>query len=338
MPTPQPQEPPRSGWSCPRTAAARHCGGCPCRRGRCPGRAPRSSRRAEGDVVVRPRPGEHRRVDRCAVRRGLDLPDDAQLTRVDRPGDAAGRTRRPASRRCRSASSARSSPLRTLMRTLSCASPSMRSSPPRPSMRSVPAPPMRMLPPVKVVAPPRTALRPATRAVPCRSQLVVHHRGGVTVVTPQGVVEVPPGQRLDEVEPVLVRLHARRQQAREVHVGVRRRRVGVVRGVVEPEHALTALDAGTEQHDVVAALTVVVGLAAVADEHVVAGLVRVVLERGAVVALEQVERAATGAGDGRTALDPVVAVVAEDRVVLRRRRARSRRQVRRTPPPCRRGR
>ena len=66
---------------------------------------------------------------------------------------------------------------------------------------------------------------------------------------------------------------------------------------------------GPSEHDVVAALGVVVGLAAVADEDVVPGLVRVVLERRTVVALQQVERPASPPSD------PVVAVVAEDGVV-----------------------
>ncbi|MCY1444463.1 hypothetical protein D9M71_609360 [compost metagenome] len=42
---------------------------------------------------------------------------------------------------------------RTLMRTFSHLSPSMMSSPPRPSMRSLPLPPRMMLPPSKNVAP-----------------------------------------------------------------------------------------------------------------------------------------------------------------------------------------
>ena len=128
------------------------------------------------------------------------------------------------------------------------------------------------------------------------------------VVAAQRVVEVPPGQCLDEVEAVLVGLHRRRQRSDDLHVGVRRERIALVGGPVEAEHPLRALDAVAEQHDVVAALAVVVGLAAVAHQHVVTGLVRVVLERGAVVALQQVERATP-------TLHPVVAVVAEDRVL-----------------------
>ena len=66
-----------------------------------------------------------------------------------------------------------------------------------------------------------------------------------------------------------------------------------------------ALDAGAGDHDVVAALGVVVVVAALPDDHVVAED-RVVLEPVAVVALEQVICLA--------ALDPVVALVAEDGV------------------------
>ena len=56
---------------------------------------------------------------------------------------------------------------------------------------------------------------------------------------------------------------------------------------VEAEHALRPLDAAAEEHDVVATFGVVVLLAAVAVEDVVSGLVRVVLERGTVVALQR---------------------------------------------------
>ena len=75
---------------------------------------------------------------------------------------------------------------------------------------------------------------------------------------------------------------------------------------VEAEHALVPLNARPGHHDVVAALGVVVVGATVSVEHVVARGVRVVRERGAVVALHQVSLAA--------ALDPVVAVVTEDGV------------------------
>ena len=92
----------------------------------------------------------------------------------------------------------------------------------------------------------------------------------------------------------------------DVEVGVRRLRVAPVGDPVEAEHALVPLDAEADDHDVVAALGVVVVVAAVADDDVVAGLVEVVLERRAVVALQEVGLAA--------ALDPVVAVVAEHRV------------------------
>jgi hypothetical protein len=91
---------------------------------------------------------------------------------------------------------------------------------------------------------------------------------------------------------------------------------------VESLHAFTALDAGAGEHDVVAPSTVVVLLAAITVDDVVPGLVRVVLERGAVVALQQVERTLA-------ALDPVVTVVTEDRCPRRRRRRRSRLPARR---------
>ena len=76
---------------------------------------------------------------------------------------------------------------------------------------------------------------------------------------------------------------------------------------VEAEHSLGALDAGAGEHDVVAALGVVVLLAAVADQDVVPSQ-RVVLERGSVVALHQVEVS-------EPTLEPVVAFVTEHGVI-----------------------
>ncbi|MNF82979.1 hypothetical protein D3C84_652910 [compost metagenome] len=55
---------------------------------------------------------------------------------------------------------------RTLMRTFSHLSPSIRSSPPRPSSMSLPLPPRMMLPPSKKVTPaPRNSCSPAIRPI-----------------------------------------------------------------------------------------------------------------------------------------------------------------------------
>ena len=81
--------------------------------------------------------------------------------------------------------------------------------------------------------------------------------------------------------------------------------VVLVDGPVEPAGAGVAVDGRVLRHDVVAAFGVVVVLADLADEDVVAGsdLGRVVEERCTVVALEEVLAGAT--------LDPVVATVTE---------------------------
>ena len=113
---------------------------------------------------------------------------------------------------------------------------------------------------------------------------------------------------LDEVEPVPVRFHRRRQQCGEEHVGVAGVRVQLVGRPVEAKHALRALDAGAHEHDVVSALGVIVRLATVPHQDIVSIRIQIVLERGPVVALQEVECAPA-------ALDPVVAVVTEDRVV-----------------------
>ena len=119
---------------------------------------------------------------------------------------------------------------------------------------------------------------------------------------------MPARKTLDQVEPVPVGLDGRRQQHREEHVGVAGVRVQLVGRPVEAKHALRALDAGAHEHDVVSALGVVVRLAAETHQDVVSVGIQIVLERGTVVALQEVECAPA-------ALDPVVAVVTEDGVV-----------------------
>ena len=186
------------------------------------------------------------------------------------------------------------------MRTLSQASPSMRSLPPRPSMRSLPSPPMMMLPPVNRGAPPMSPESPSTAPA---GELVVARDAAASVSSPRRTsLWLPPGQALDVVEAVADVVEVRRQQAGEAHVGVRRLRVAAVGDPVEADHALVALDPGAGDHDVVAALGVVVVVTAVADDDVVSP-VRPLLERVAVVALEEVGL--------RAALDPVVPLVGE---------------------------
>ncbi|CAB4556402.1 unannotated protein [freshwater metagenome] len=138
-------------------------------------------------------------------------------------------------------------------------------------------------------------------------ELAADHRHGLVVAPAQRVVPVVAGQTLDRVVPVAVVDDARGQRC-EIEVQIRLGGLGVtlVDGPVETECACVLLDSGPGDHDIVAALGVVVVVATVAHEHVVAGGVQVVEERGTVVALQQVGTAA--------ALLPVVAVVAEHRV------------------------
>ncbi len=120
------------------------------------------------------------------------------------------------------------------------------------------------------------------------------------VVAAQDVVAVPPRQALDVEEAGPHQGDVRRLEDSDVQVGVDRVGVGLVRDPVEPEHAGVPVDA-LVQHDVVAALGVVVVHPAAAVEHVGAA-VRVVLEGQCVVALHQVGPDA--------ALHPVVQLVA----------------------------
>ena len=91
----------------------------------------------------------------------------------------------------------------------------------------------------------------------------------------------------------------------DLHVVVGAHRVVLVEGPVEAAGAGVAVDGRVLRHEVVAALGVVVVLAGLTDEDVVArrGLGGIVEERRAVVALQEVLPGA--------ALDPVVATVAE---------------------------
>ena len=166
-----------------------------------------------------------------------------------------------------------------------------------------------MLPPVNDVAPRSRAASPLMRVMPSAvsswssSRFPGHYRW--RGVAAEDVVEVPAGEGLDPVHAVTVGLDRRQCRDRELHVGVAGRRVAAMAHPVEAEHAFRPLDASAEEHDVVATFGVEVLLAAVAVHDVVSGFIGVVLERGAVVALQQVERS-------EAAFDPVVTIVTED--------------------------
>ena len=133
---------------------------------------------------------------------------------------------------------------------------------------------------------------------------VVDEVGGNTVVATQDVVVLPTRQALDEVHTISVGEHRWRQKHADGHVGVGGDRIASVDCPVEATHAFSALDAGADEHDVVAAFGVVVLLATPSEDDVIAGVNWVVLERSTGVALQQVERPAA-------AFDPVVALVTE---------------------------
>ena len=95
---------------------------------------------------------------------------------------------------------------------------------------------------------------------------------------------------------------------RDAQVGVGRHRVALVDGPVEAGHAVVALDARALDHDVVAGLAVVVGVVALAVQHVMA-------DDGAVE--EQLRVLAGQAVEAVAAFDPVIALVAEQDVGAR---------------------
>ena len=127
------------------------------------------------------------------------------------------------------------------------------------------------------------------------------------VVTLEGVVEVPAGQRLDLVElvPDSGEDHAVvDEHLGEVHdLGLRVRLAGLP---VESGSTGRLLDTGTGDTDVVAALQVVVVVPTLTDQDVVAGDVVVVEEERGAVTDEEVRLVA--------ALCPVVSTVTEDGV------------------------
>ena len=127
-----------------------------------------------------------------------------------------------------------------------------------------------------------------------------------SAVPSEHIVLVPTGKPLDQIEAVSQVVDAGRQQPGDIHVGIGGARIALVGGPVESEHALGSLNSRAHEHDVVAALGVVILLAAVSvDDVVTAG--RVVLEGLAGVALKQVEGA-------EASLDPIVAIVTENGV------------------------
>ena len=308
-----------------------------------------------GDRVVRPRAGEHGRVDR-AGRGGLgdDLALDDQVARVDEAGEdglAEGHVGRAGTEVAgqglalhevgRADLGAGCRVVRTLMRTCSALSPSMMSFPPRPSMVSPPPPPSRMLPSPQTL--PESGHTPGLRhrchggggddAVhagrreardelgepgdPVEAGLVERVAAGEPGSADRGRRWSSPLMRSLNVDPESASVSCQRSRLTMTGSGSPASwllismsssapdGVVLVERPVEPAGAGVAVDGRVLRHEVVAALGVVVVLADLTDEDVVAGcvLAGVVEERRAVVALEQVL-----AGP---ALDPVVTAVAE---------------------------
>ena len=224
---------------------------------------------------------------------------------------------------------------RTLIRTVSWRSPSMMSSAPRPVMESLPGPPSRMSPAPKTG--PVTGQKPAAEFAMTVAALSVRGCGTIAFSpamrftpawssTSQPVKPAPPtefgavsvplmmssngraGIGLGLLPAVAVDDHLDRQADEVVvdfHVVVGSDGVVLVEGPVEAACAGVAVDGRVLGHQVVATLGVVVVLARLTDEDVVAGsdLRRIVEERRTVIALQEI---LTG-----SAFDPVVATVAE---------------------------
>ena len=166
---------------------------------------------------------------------------------------------------------------------------------------------------------PRTACRPAIRAMPahrarCRGSLPTRpgragaRSSAIVVGAGQNVVEARARQAFDRLRYSSSvafggRVGAFVEHDRDATVGVDRERVVLVGRPVEAGHAGHLAAAGAADHDVVAALADELVEAAVAEEDVVAV--------DAVAGEDLVEIVAGGAVEG-AGLDPVVALVAED--------------------------
>ena len=122
---------------------------------------------------------------------------------------------------------------------------------------------------------------------------------------------LPARQAFDEVEAVTQDERLLVVEERDAEVGVRRHGITLVDRPVEAGHAVVALDAFGLEHDVVAGLAVVVGVAGATVEHVMP-------DDGGVE--EQLRVLAGDDVEARSALDPVVALVAEESRRRRRRR------------------
>ena len=170
------------------------------------------------------------------------------------------------------------------IRTLSQASPSIRSSPPRPSMRSLPAPPRMMLPaPNEVTGPTRADHRadPAARRsgrcsrARCRKRRRRQSRSRSLSSPRRKSACAEPDRPSTEVK--RARIDATRGRYRclvegaQGQVGGHAARIVLEDRPVETGEAFVAVAiAAVADHDVVAALTVHAVGQAFADEHVVA--------------------------------------------------------------------
>ena len=173
------------------------------------------------------------------------------------------------------------------------------------------------------------SLRPAMRLTPCLVQDVAAdeagaaHLSGNDVVAAEFVVEGAAGEGFDFVVPVAdARLEDVQRQDLQIQVGILRLRIGDADLPVIAGAAGDLFDARACKADVVAAFHVVVVVAALADQDVVARLLRIVQE-------EQVAGVTDQEVGLVAAFHPVVAAVAKDRVFALTGDRRSRRLRRR---------
>src|SRR5215472_15459587 len=178
---------------------------------------------------------------------------------------------------------------RTLMRTFSYLSPSIRSSPSLPVMISLPSPPRMMLPEPNEVTPLQEVLQTVDQGDVGKHAPPGGNIGddiGGLIVSNQDVVESRSRQAFhlgkaveDRIGRLAHRLNGagrerravRRSEDGQPHVDSDAEQVVLVRGPVEPGHAVHFVLGAAADEDVVAALTDHLVDALAADEDVVAG-------------------------------------------------------------------